>query len=121
MQSAFTTFASSRFVDFDVVISALKECAARIKGPWQGVEAVYLFGSFATGKACPRSDADIVIEISDNHDSLRSMIFDEAMTLFLEAPVPVELFVLSTAQLSEGRGSNRGVAGAVAREGIVLA
>jgi predicted nucleotidyltransferase len=121
MQSAFTTFASSRFVDIDAVISALKDCALRIKASRQGVEAVYLFGSFATGKACPRSDADIVIVISDSRDRLRSMIFEEAMTLFFEAPVTVELFVLSEAQLSEGRRSNRGVAGAVAREGILLA
>jgi predicted nucleotidyltransferase len=121
MQNVFTTFASSTFVDSDVVISALKKCAAGIKALRQEVEAVHLFGSFATRKAFPRSDADIVVEICDNHDSIRSIIFDEAMEVFLEAPVPVDIFVLSKSQLSEGRSTNRGVAGAVAREGILLA
>jgi predicted nucleotidyltransferase len=80
------------------------------------VRAVYLFGSFATGRATPRSDADIVVAIAPGDLASRRQVHDAARTLFLEAPVPVDLFVVSSAYMA----TDRGVAGAVQREGLQL-
>lgn len=114
-------FASSRFIDREAVLEALRHCAQQLRDRCDKVVAVYLFGSFATGQATPRSDADIVVEIASDDPALREEIRDQAQDVFLEAPVPVEIFVQSTRQLEEGRRNGRGVAGAVAREGIRLA
>lgn len=114
-------FASSRFIDREAVLEALRHCAKQLRDQCNEVVAVYLFGSFATGQATPRSDADIVVEIASDDPKLREKVWDQSLGVFLEAPVPVEIFVQSTRQLEEGKRSGRGVAGAVAREGIRLA
>lgn len=114
-------FASSRFIDREAVLEALRRCAKQLRERCSEVVAVYLFGSFATGRATPRSDADLVVEIASEDPKLREKVRDQALEVFLDAPVPVEIFVQSTQQLEEGKRSGRGVAGAVAREGIHLA
>jgi predicted nucleotidyltransferase len=116
MRSVFTTFASSRFVDQAEVIEALRPYAQRLKAQFDEVAAVYLFGSFATGTATPRSDADIVVEISSGDAYLRKQVWEAAMGIFMDAPVPVDLFVMSSVELAEGRG----VASRVAQEGMQL-
>lgn len=116
MRSVFTTFASSRFVDQTAVVEALRKCTQELKERCTEVVAVYLFGSFATGTATPRSDADVVVEVRDADSSLQQQVWGTAMTVFLGAPVPVDLFVVSSAELAEGRG----VSGRVAQEGMRL-
>ena len=49
--SVFTTFASSRFIDHEAVPASLRQCAQRLRATHPDVCAVYLFGSFATGRA----------------------------------------------------------------------
>lgn len=118
MQNVFTTFASSRFIDQAAVIEALRQCAQRLKAQQTPVKAVYLFGSFAAGEATPRSDADVAIELGQTESELRQEVWQAAVTIFLEAPVPVDLFILSSAQLAAGK---YGLAGCVARTGVRLA
>ncbi|WP_376792476.1 nucleotidyltransferase domain-containing protein [Thermoflexus sp.] len=120
-RSAFTNFASSRLIDREAVLEALPRCAKQLRDRCSEVVAVYLFGSFATGRATPRSDADLVVEIASEDPKLREKVRDQALESSPDAPVPVEIFVQSTRQLEEGKRSGRGVAGAVAREGIHLA
>jgi len=120
MPEVFTTFASSRFVDRGAVIAALHECAERLKAQEPEAIAVYLFGSFAGGTATPHSDADVVVEVASEEPALRERVWQAAFTAFLDAPVPVDLFVLSSAQLAEGMHTQKGVAGTVAREGVRL-
>lgn len=117
MRSVFTTFASSRFVDREAVVEALRECAQALKTRRGEVVAVHLFGSFADGTATPRSDADIVVEIADAALEVRREVREAAVDAFLEGPVPVDLFVFSEAQMEQGQG----VAGVASRESVVLA
>ncbi len=124
MRSVFTTFASSRFVDREAVIERLRACARRLKAEQKGVVTVYLFGSFATGVATPHSDADVVVEVADDDDGggaeMRQKVWDAAFDAFLKAPVPVDLFVLTSRQMRRDRRDGRGVAAAVSREGMRL-
>jgi hypothetical protein len=71
--------------------------------------------------ATPRSDADIVVEMPSGDAASREQIRDAAFDIFLGAPVPVDLFVMSSAELNEGKSTLRGIAGRVAQEGIRLA
>lgn len=117
MPSVFTTFAASRFVDREAVVEALRGLARSLAASSAEVEAVHLFGSFATSRATPRSDADVAVVVSDPTPEVRERVRRAAFDRFLEAPVPVELFLLTPEQAAEGRG----VAGAVRREGLRLA
>jgi predicted nucleotidyltransferase len=121
MRKVFTTLASSRFIDQAAVIEALRQQARHLKIQQVEVTAVYLFGSFATGTATPRSDADVVVEIPSGEAALRQQIRDAAFDIFLGAPVPVDLFVMSSAELNEGKTTLRGIVGRVAQEGLRLA
>jgi predicted nucleotidyltransferase len=121
MRKPFTTYASSRFVDPEAVREALRACAERLLEHRTEVQAVHLFGSFASNRATPRSDADILVEIRDRSAPLKDDILTEAAGLFLEAPVPVDLFVMTSTALAQGRTRGRGIAGAVEREGVLLA
>jgi hypothetical protein len=85
----------------------------RLRAECPAVVAIYLFGSFATGTATPRSD--------EEDPALREAVREQAIAIFAEAPVPAEVFVKSARELEEGRRAGRGIAGAVAREGLRLA
>ncbi|MEE8585297.1 MAG: nucleotidyltransferase domain-containing protein [Acidobacteriota bacterium] len=117
MQSVFTSSATSRFIDREAVVAALQGCAQQLKAEHEEVVAVHLFGSFATRTATPRSDADIVVELAGSEAALQPQVWDAATTIFLQAPVPVDLFVLPSLRLAE----NRGVASALSQQGIRLA
>ncbi len=121
MQSAFTFFAATRFVDQKAVINELKICAGRLIREFPSVEAVYLFGSFATGKATPRSDADLFVVVGDGDRTPLDIIREAAIYCFISAPVPVDVFVSNKKGFDSGRRAGRGVAGAVEKEGVLLA
>jgi predicted nucleotidyltransferase len=116
MHNVFTTYACSRFIDQSAVVEALRGCARQLKVQCADVVAVHLFGSFATRTATPRSDADVIVEINEADLSLRQQVQEAATDIFLDAPVPIDLFVISSAELAEGRG----VAGRLTREGVRL-
>lgn len=120
MPNAFTVFATSRFVDREAVVAALRECAERLKGEHDEIVAVHLFGSFASGDATPRSDADVVVEVTGADPALRQRVWEAAQTAFLDAPVPADIFVISSERMARGMQPRQGVAGAVAREGVRL-
>jgi len=69
----------------------------------------------------PCSDADIAVEIAEEDPALRDAVREQAIAVFAEAPVPAEVFVKSAREREEGRRTGRGIAGAVAREGLRLA
>lgn len=110
-------FASSRFVDRKAIVEALRALAQRLKLQYAEIVAVHPFGSFATGTATPRSDADILVEITDADPALGERLKEAALAVFLKAPVAVDVFVLASERVRRGRG----VAGAVAREEVRLA
>ncbi|RPJ51641.1 MAG: nucleotidyltransferase domain-containing protein [Acidobacteria bacterium] len=112
MSEVFTSFATSRFINHDKVLNALRSLAKQLIAARPDVIAVYLFGSFATGTATPRSDADIVVEAEEGAAGIE----DHAREVFSDAPVPVDLFVATRAKLSEARG----IAGRVKAEGVLL-
>jgi predicted nucleotidyltransferase len=113
MGDVFKQYSTSRFIDHEKVIDLLKGISQRLVASRKEVTAVHLFGSFALGKAVPRSDADIVVEAVDRLGEVEI----EARNLFSEAPVPVDLFVRTPAALQ----SSRGIASRIRREGILLA
>lgn len=118
MQPPFTTSAASRFINRDAVVTALRELAHEAARRCPGVDAIYLFGSFAHGTPTPRSDADVLVAIHDaaDRDRVRACCLD----VFLRLPVPVELFVQTWSEIEESRQADRGLAATALRHAVRL-
>ena len=113
MPGVFTTFASSRFLNREQVIVELKNAVSALKKQCAEVQAVYLFGSFASGTPTPKSDADLLI-ISTNENR------DEILAIFDSVPVTVDLFIMSPSSFQLKMHAGKGVVGEALRRGIRL-
>ena len=76
--------------------------AARRLASVPGVERVYLFGSFARGKATRRSDLDLLVLWDTDLPPLKriEVLFD----LLRDAPRPLELVVLTPQEFAARKG-----------------
>lgn len=114
-QEVFTTFAVSRFIDRESVVAKLRQLASDLLAQEPEVDRVLLFGSFATGRPTPGSDADIVVVT--RYIEGRSRIEDLSREVFARAPVPVDLFVLTRDELQ----TRSGIAAKSRESAIILA
>ncbi len=105
------TFATSRFLIRDRVMSELREAIDRIRS--EDLVAVYLFGSYASGVPTPRSDVDLLI-VTEKTDR------EDLQTEFLTVSVPVDCHLMSPHAFDLQSKSGRGIAGAAVRSGIRL-
>ena len=87
------------FVDPRRVVSRLKSLALKLAKRRPEVEEVRLFGSFATGEAGARSDADLLIVLSQDKRRMMERL-DEFILAFAEAPVPVDVLVYTREELA---------------------
>lgn len=104
MPGPFWSSAGPRGVDSEAVLTALRACAAVLAERCPAVWQVVLFGSSATGRPTPCSDADILIIVEDERRSVRASVVDTAREAFLQAPVPVDVCLATAAQLEAGAG-----------------
>ncbi|MBI4553820.1 MAG: nucleotidyltransferase domain-containing protein [Candidatus Latescibacteria bacterium] len=94
MPRLFFPSSGARWLDRPAVIVALRRAAHRLRRERPDVEAVYLFGSLATGTATPRSDADILIVVrAPVRGDARSLIdrIPDYLSFFRPIPVPVDV------------------------------
>lgn len=120
MPGAFANGARTRFVDREGVVAELRERALRLRQREPAIRSVRLYGSYQAGRPTPRSDADVAVVVSGVSRDERERIRDVATDVFLDAPVPVDLFVPSEQELEEGARTGRGRVAAAAA-GRVLA
>jgi predicted nucleotidyltransferase len=91
----------------------LKKAARLLKTRCPAVEAVYLFGSFASGIPTPKSDADLLVVAEEkDSDAIREIIYS--------APVPIDLFVVSPNAFSHNVKAGKGIAALAVRKGVKL-
>jgi predicted nucleotidyltransferase len=105
------TFASSHFLIRDRVMSELREAIQRLKS--EDIQAVYLFGSFASGVPTPKSDVDLLIVTERTN-------WDDLQAELLSVCVPVDCHLVSPAAFEDLSSSGKGVVGAAVRNGIRL-
>jgi DNA polymerase sigma len=111
--SKYTTFAVSRFLNREPVIDELRAAVRRLKKRRPDIQAVYLFGSYASGIPGPKSDADLIILTEKNS-------MDDIQAAFLEVSVPVDLYLLKPAAFRQKAASGKGIAAVADRSGIKL-
>jgi spore maturation protein CgeB len=110
-QKPFLTFAASRFLIRDRVMSELREAIERIRS--EDIRAVYLFGSYASGVPTPKSDVDLLI-VTEKADR------EYLQTEFLTVSAPVDFHILNPDAFARQSQSGRGIAGEAVRNGIRL-
>lgn len=85
------------WLDRAAAVENLRVAARRLREQDPAVEAVYLFGSLAAGRAAPGSDADVLVLLSTSSLSFLDRVAAYAPR-FEEVGVPVDVFVYTAAQ-----------------------
>jgi predicted nucleotidyltransferase len=81
---------------------------------------IVLFGSLAIDRATPRSDADLMIELSD-HSEPRSMDrIPEYLQAFSKGPVPVDVFPFTVSEISSRKLAGDRFMATIQSEGLEI-
>ena len=100
-------------------MEALRRLAGALVERDRRVARVVLFGSLARSEATIRSDADILIVLSDHPLPPRERI-PEYLDAFLDAPMPVDVFPFTAAELENRRDRGNPFIARIDREGLEL-
>ena len=111
--SKYTIFAVSRFLNPEPVINELKAAVRKLKRRRSDIQAVYLFGSYASGIPVPKSDADLIIVTEESS-------MEDIQAALLQVSVPVDLYLLKPAVFQQRAAAGTGIAAVAARSGIKL-
>jgi predicted nucleotidyltransferase len=95
------------------VINELKAAVRKLKRRRPDIQAVYLFGSYASGIPGPKSDADLIIVTEESS-------MDDIQTALLQVSVLVDLYLLKPAVFQQKAASGTGIAAVATRSGIKL-
>jgi predicted nucleotidyltransferase len=95
------------------VIDELKAAVRRLKIHRPDIQAVYLFGSYASGIPGPKSDADLIIVTEESS-------MEDIQTQFLQVSVPVDLYLLKPTVFQQKAAAEEGIAAVAVRSGIKL-
>jgi predicted nucleotidyltransferase len=95
------------------VITELKEAVRSLKKRHPGVQAVYLFGSFASGVPTPKSDADLLI-VSNEKD------LEAIQTMFYSVSIPIDFFIVNPETFERKTLKGEGIFGAAVNKGLRL-
>ena len=82
------------------------------------IERVILFGSLATGRATPRSDADLLIVLSEHPEPLWFNRIPEYLEALPHAPVPIDVFPYLDRELEDRREAGDPFLARIEAEGI---
>ena len=95
------------------MIDELKAAVRRLKIRRPDIQAVYLFGSYASGIPGPKSDADLIIVTEESS-------MEDIQTQLLQVSVPVDLYLLKPAVFQQKAAAGEGIAAVAVSNGIKL-
>lgn len=105
MRKIFFPSSKPTFVDGKRIISEIKKLAKRVAEKHKNIENIYLFGSYANGNAGFRSDADILIILSQDDRPIKERLGDFIME-FSDAPVPIDVLVYTQSEIEMAMEEN---------------
>ena len=90
------------WLDRSLLKSRIRQAARNLSRQHEEVVQVVLFGSVASGRAVPSSDADILVVVKDSETPFldRAALYRDHFT---DIGVGGDLFVYTRAEISEGR------------------
>ncbi len=101
-------------------IVALQAAAARAAAELPSIRRVILFGSLVSGTPTPRSDADLLVEVTGSLHSEPRHRVPEVLRAFSPLPCPLDLFVLTTREIETHQATGARFLEAVLATGLVL-
>lgn len=112
--------AGATYLDREARIEALRAAAKRAAERMPALRRILLFGSLARGVPTPRSDADLLIEVGhSDHGEPRERV-PEALRALAPLPCPVDLFVLTSAEIERLSREGSALLETALRDGIRL-
>jgi predicted nucleotidyltransferase len=100
MRSRSSSSAGAVYLDREARIAELRASARRAAAAIPALQRVILFGSLAHGIPTPRSDADLLVIVGESaHPEPRDRV-PEVLRALAPLPCPVDLFVLTSAELA---------------------
>lgn len=111
--------AGATYLDRARRIQDLKAAAVRAASRMPSIRRVYLFGSLIHGIPTTRSDADLLVEVTDrSHRNPRDRI-PEVLAAMSPLPCPIDLFVATSSEI-ESAGHASPVVRLATTEGVDL-
>lgn len=112
--------AGASYLDREARVEELRRAARRAAGALPAVRRIYLFGSLVAGRPTPRSDADLLVEVSESPRAEPRDRIPELLGALSPLPCPVDLFVLTSAEIERFRAEGAPVIEAALRDGLNL-
>lgn len=101
MRNRSSSSAGAVYLDREGRIEELRLAAHRAAGRLPALRRVILFGSLVAGIPTPRSDADLLVVLSESeHRTPRDRV-PEVRRALMPLPCPVDLFVLTSEELDQ--------------------
>lgn len=107
-------FAKVRFPDHQKIKDELRALAQRVLEQETNIQAVYLFGSRASGNFSARSDADLLIVLKNDPQRPRDRI-PYFLEIFQRSPVPVDVFPYTREEIQRNDFARRAL-----QQGLLL-
>jgi predicted nucleotidyltransferase len=86
----------------------------------ESIRRVVLFGSTVSGIPTPRSDADLLVEVTSSPHAHPRHRIPEVLLAFSPLPCPVDLLVLTTDEIARERAGGSPLLETVFGRGLVL-
>lgn len=109
-----------RFLDAPKIIEKLRSISAGLLKENENISGIYLFGSLASNRGVPGSDADILIILKKDQRRLIDRM-TEFLRRFLDAPIAIDVFPYTEDEIKTMMASGNHFVKTLWREKIVLA
>ena len=96
MRRRSSSSAGAVYLDREQPIEELRVAATRAAARMPAVRRVILFGSLVAGIPTPRSDADLLVVLSESDQRQPRDRVPEVLSALMPLPCPVDLFVLTS-------------------------
>jgi predicted nucleotidyltransferase len=120
MREKLSNSSGAIYLDRTGRIGALRSAVSRAKERIPEIQHAILFGSLSSGKATPRSDADILIVVRSSSHKLPRDSIPEMLRALSPLPCPVDLFILTSSEFERYRCEGSPLLRVVADTGIHL-
>ncbi len=120
MRHKSSSSAGAVYLDKNARLAALREMAHRAAERLPAIRRIILFGSLASGIPTPRSDADLLIEVSQSPHQRPRDRTPEILKAFRPLPCPVDAFIYTSEELETVRQQGSSLVSTALREGIDL-
>lgn len=104
MPRSSATSAGATYLDRAHRIEEVRQAARRARERLPTITRVVLFGSLATGEATPRSDADLLIVVTDSPHARPADRIPDMLRALSPLPCPLDLLVVTADELARARG-----------------